>query len=371
MASLIRRFSKRFFIILNVVVCLVFLLSCLQPWLNPETFWIMGFLALAFPYLLVAVAGFVVFWLIAKPRFVFISLLSLAMAYRQIPVVFALNDDAFALQRKPETLRVMSWNIKAFAGLSGRQAKKAENAQQILAIIRKYNPDVICFQEFGQYETPGLGVDYAAKMASIGYKHHVLSKDYVRVKYNYSSGLAIFSKTPLLATKRIPFSSSPESVLYADIAFGGETIRVFNTHLQSYKFQPADYADLRKIKDTEDDMMDAGLNIFEKMKRAFRNRGAQAAQIRPLLDSCPHPEIICTDMNDVPTSYAYWQLRGTRSDAFLEAGFGIGRTFIALAPTLRIDYILADRQFNVKQFTVLPKRLSDHLALVTDLQLNQ
>jgi endonuclease/exonuclease/phosphatase family metal-dependent hydrolase len=76
-------------------------------------------------------------------------------------------------------------------------------------------------------------------------------------------------------------------------------------------------------------------------------------------------------MNDVPTSYAYWQLRGRRSDAFLEAGFGIGRTFVALAPTLRIDYILADERFNVKQFSVLQNRQSDHLALVTDLQLNQ
>ncbi len=56
-------------------------------------------------------------------------------------------------------------------------------------------------------------------------------------------------------------------------------------------------------------------------------------------------------------------------DAFLKKGFGIGRTFSALSPTLRIDYIFADQHFRVKQFNRVAKKYSDHYMLVSDIAL--
>ena len=44
-------------------------------------------------------------------------------------------------------------------------------------------------------------------------------------------------------------------------------------------------------------------------------------------------------------------------DAFLKKGFGIGRTFSALSPTLRIDYIFTDKHFKIKQFNRIIKEL--------------
>jgi endonuclease/exonuclease/phosphatase family metal-dependent hydrolase len=107
------------------------------------------------------------------------------------------------------------------------------------------------------------------------------------------------------------------------------------------------------------------------MRRAYRNRANQAAMMQPLLDKSPYPELLACDMNDVPTSYAYWELKGERTDAFAEKGFGVGRTFMALAPTLRIDYIMADKRFNVKQFDIIQKRYSDHFPIVADLTLTK
>ena len=48
-------------------------------------------------------------------------------------------------------------------------------------------------------------------------------------------------------------------------------------------------------------------------------------------------------------SYTYFTVRGDMQDAFLKKGFGIGRTFSALSPTLRIDYIFADKNFKINQ----------------------
>lgn len=370
MAFSFRKLGRRFFVLVNVVLCIVFLLSCLQPWLNPEKFWIVGFLSLAFPYLLVVVVGFVFFWLLAKRRYMLISIVSLLLAWKQIDVLFNLDSQEFHQQKKDNQFRVLSWNIRSFQGLTAANELKKSNAENIFGMIGNLRPDVVCFQEFGQYDSPHIKRNYVAEMRKIGYVYNVQSKDYNRGgPWGFSNGLAIFSKTPFIHTRRIPFTSSPESVLYADLAVGNDTVRVFTTHLQSFKFSGTDYRDIEKIKNTEDSLYEASFNIFSKMKRAFRNRGAQADMIRPLLDTCPYPEIITCDMNDVPSSYAYWQLRGKRQDAFLEKGFGIGRTFVALAPTLRIDYIMADSKFEVTQFKIGQQRYSDHLPLVADLKL--
>jgi endonuclease/exonuclease/phosphatase family metal-dependent hydrolase len=83
----------------------------------------------------------------------------------------------------------------------------------------------------------------------------------------------------------------------------------------------------------------------------------------------PGPVLFCGDLNDVPNSYAYATVKGNMQDAFLKKGFGIGRTFSALSPTLRIDYIFADKRFKVKQFARIAKKLSDHYMIVADLEL--
>lgn len=107
------------------------------------------------------------------------------------------------------------------------------------------------------------------------------------------------------------------------------------------------------------------------MKLAFNRRAVQANIVREAIDRSPYPSIICGDFNDVPNSYAYFRIRGERQDAFLKKGFAVGRTFISLAPTLRIDYILPDRNFEVKQFDMVDEDLSDHIMLVSDLLLKK
>ncbi|RYD91940.1 MAG: hypothetical protein EOP50_13465 [Sphingobacteriales bacterium] len=90
--------------------------------------------------------------------------------------------------------------------------------------------------------------------------------------------------------------------------------------------------------------------------------------MRTELDRCNYPFVFTADLNDVPNSYAYHTVRGPLQDAFLEKGFGIGRTYNALAPTLRIDYIFTTDDFRVRQFQRVARDLSDHYMLVADLE---
>jgi endonuclease/exonuclease/phosphatase family metal-dependent hydrolase len=98
-------------------------------------------------------------------------------------------------------------------------------------------------------------------------------------------------------------------------------------------------------------------------------RSKQAELVRRELDGSPYPVILCGDFNDLPNSFTYFKIKGDRNDAFLQRGFGVGRTFASLSPTLRIDYILADKTLAVEQFKKTITPWSDHYPLVADFKL--
>jgi endonuclease/exonuclease/phosphatase family metal-dependent hydrolase len=136
-------------------------------------------------------------------------------------------------------------------------------------------------------------------------------------------------------------------------------------------FKKKDYADIEKIKDSDESSFSASLSLMRKMKAAYKKRGIQANLVRTALDRSPYPTVITGDFNDVPNSYTYFNIKADKNDAFLQRSFGLGRTFISIAPTLRIDYILLDKQFEVKQFDMVDEALSDHIMLVADIRLKK
>lgn len=368
--SFFRRATKTLVVILNLTIVVLFLLACLNPFLNTARWWLIGFIGLIVPYLIVGLIFFIIFWLIVKPRLALISLLALLIGFQQVNVVFAWKPGPAIQERKPEAvLRVVSWNIQSFNGLANNKTVRKLARTELVESILKFEPDVICLQEFNHKEGHHPESDNLSLFKK-NYPYHHFSKDYIRDNGMYQSGCVIFSKYPIAGTGKIKYPVA-ESLIYADLVKGNDTIRVFNTHLQSFKFKEADYSDLEKIREQDDEGLRASKNIVKKMRLAFKRRGVQAGIVRKELDKSPYPSLICGDFNDVPNSYTYFHIKGAWQDGFLKKGFGIGRSFIALAPTLRIDYILADQAFSVKAFDMVDEGLSDHIMLVSDLQLKK
>ncbi|MDP1764593.1 MAG: endonuclease/exonuclease/phosphatase family protein [Sediminibacterium sp.] len=364
--NVFRRAAKKAVLTLNVVVSLVFLIACLSPYLNPTHWWLIGFAGLIVPHLVLMLIFFIIFWLVAKPVMVWIPLLTLALGWQQVSAMFAWHPGAgFTERRHGNVLRIVNWNVQSFNGLSKSREVKKMVRNEVAESILKLKPDLICLQEFNT----ALREDNIS-LFSKKYPYHFFSKDYQRANGSYRSGCIIFSKFPIIDSGRIPYPVA-ESLIYADILKGEDTIRVYNTHLQSFKFKKEDYNDIEKIREQADEDLSASKSIFKKMKLAFSRRGIQANMVREATDKSPYPSVICGDFNDVPNSYTYFKICGERKDAFLEKGFAIGRTFIALAPTLRIDYILPDRRFTVKQFEMIDEGLSDHIMLVSDVVLQK
>ncbi|MEP6513751.1 MAG: endonuclease/exonuclease/phosphatase family protein, partial [Parafilimonas sp.] len=242
---------------------------------------------------------------------------------------------------------------------------------EIADAIIKSKPDIICLQEFNHSYTRGGDADNIGLFTK-KYPHYYYSMDFSRLNGFYTSGSIIFSKYPIINSGKQSFPGRyAESIIYADIIKYSDTFRIYTAHLQSFAFNIYDYADMEKIKDNNKDAMAASKNIFQKMKDAFIARGVQADIVKRELDSSPYRSVICGDFNDVPNSYTYFHIRGERQDAFLAKGLGVGKSFIALAPTLRIDYILPDNNFLIQQFDMIDENLSDHLMLIADISLKK
>ena len=372
MASKFRLFTKRFFIYSNIVIAFFFLLACLSPYLNPRTWWPISFLGLAFPFFLLFVLLFLFWWLAVKYRFAFISVIALLLGYKSIGVFLAFHKPAaFNYKKDPGTLRIATWNVARFIELKQNNNKGSQIRLKMMDLIKQQNADVLCMQEF---QTSGLpdyydNIDYIQKQ--LNYPYFFFHYDEDGDKQYYSS--IIFSRYPVIDSGliRYPRPTLPELLIHADIKVNNDTIRIYTTHLQSLQFKKSDYEKINRIEKVEDSLISNSRTIFSKVKRGFVNRSIQANIIHQVLGDSPYPLLFCADLNDVPNSFTYFRVKGNMQDAFLRKGFGIGRTFNALSPTLRIDYIFADDHFRIKQFNRLVRNLSDHYMLVADVELKK
>ena len=373
MASKFRIFTKRFFIFTNSAVVFFLLLSCLAPYLNPQKWWLITFLGLGFPFLLIITIFYLFGWLILlKPKLALISGIALLLSFKSISVFFAFHKPAnFIMERTPGTLRVVSWNVARFIELKENNNKGSGIRKKMLAQLKEQNADVLCLQEFHT----ATGRNYYNNIKTIenelGYPYHYFVYDQDGDSLYYSSIIFFFFSIVDTGMIRYPRPTLPDVLIHADIKMGKDTIRVYTTHLQSVQLGVTDYKKIDEIKGGKDSLVANSKNILSKIKRGFSYRSIQADIIAEVMGDSPHPVIFCADLNDVPNSYAYFTVRGKMQDTFLKKGFGIGRTFSSLSPTLRIDYIFADKHFKINQFRRLVRKLSDHYMIAADVELRK
>jgi endonuclease/exonuclease/phosphatase family metal-dependent hydrolase len=351
------------FLVLYISVVLCYLLVCLVPFLNPGKFWFIAVLGMGFPFLLVLLLIFFSILAIKKSKWVFLSLAALFASWQQLSVLIGFNfSNQFDTNKKESSLRVLSWNVSRWTESEASMKEKQGNSYRSLMLdaIQKENPDVVCLQEFFQCYAPDFFPDNIQPLRKMGYKYYYFSPSSKIVNDLFQTGLAIFSKYPITDSAYFQTINGghSEGFSYADVKFQNKTVRFFNTHLESIGINRSDYSDVGKTETAR--------SIFGKLKRSYYIRSEQASQLRQEMDKSPHPVIFCGDVDDVPNSYAYFKVKGNRQDAFLKKGSGLGKTFQFVSPTLRIDYMMADKKLNLEQFAKLHYKYSDHFPLMMD-----
>ncbi len=360
-------FFRGILILLNVVVIIAYLITCLAPFVNTAEDWILAFPGLVFPLIFFALVFFIILWAILRSKWWWISFIVLLLGSQQILTVFAFNlPKQFSYQKKANTLRVLQWNV---SGWDSERHNTNTTLPEMIELIKKQNADVLCFEEFFE---PAAGSKLKSNIAifgSLGYAYHYFIPS-VNYDNDYTSGIGIFSKYPMIDSAKFGFNreNTGEHLLYTDIKVADKIFRIFATHLQSVHFAGREYESLNKLKRVQKSGLKDSRTIVSKLKRGYQSRYAQAELVRKKIEESPYPSIICGDFNDVPNSSAYFKIKGNFHDAFLERGTFLGRTFRFISPTLRIDYILADKRFAVTQYQRIRVPYSDHFPVEADLE---
>lgn len=370
--STTKKTYKRYFNIGGSLILPLFIISCFTGFLNPEIYRGITFIAIGFPFLFIAAFLWVLlafsFFYCGK-WWIFIVLLpgfyNLSNTYP-----FRIPSD-FNQTKENRSLRILSWNVNEFLFSKPGAGSNAWMREQkaMLNFIKKTDADVLCFQDY--IISPGYAERDVTRFISdsLGYKHFIFTAD------GKDYGTIIFSKYPIIDSGRKKYSLKihPESLAYADIQFQHQTIRIFTTHFRSMflhhnRLSPENLGDLKYVK--EDTALLFNTNRLERMEYFDRVHSQQAAMVKQVFEQTNIPFIFCADLNAVPTSYVYQQLRKQTKDAFLEAGSGIKGTYKSVKSLFRIDVIFTSKNLKTKQFYCPTLNLSDHYPLVADISLS-
>ena len=359
-------FSKSVFLV-NIVAAVSLLLSYLASIISPQSLWALAFFGLAYPFIFAANLGFIVYWLFRKPVYALLSFLTIAVGYKFIVTTIGFRG-ATAIQVPKSSqsfVRIMTWNAHFFKRFDSENDKAIKD--EMLAVIRNEQPDILCIQEFytrrkGEFNIRKSISDILA--SEHYYLENTLSNDYESI------GLAIFSKFKIKSRGNIIFPNTDpgNQVMYADFKVNKQAFRIYNVHLQSIKFQPEDYQYLNEIKHAKTDA-ESSKRIGSRLKNAFIKRAEQAKILRKHALDSQLPYVIAGDFNDTPVSYTVNTLSKNINNSFREKGSGFAVTYNGDFPNFQIDYILSSTEFSVKNYSIIQRQLSDHYPVRSDLEL--
>ncbi len=334
-------------------------LSYLSVHISPERNWLLPFFGLIFPYLLIVNILFAAFWAIRMKWYFLLSLIAILAGWNHTARIYRFGGRQLAANRE-QAVKLVSYNVK---NLSNNNVNLLDTSvrKRILNYLDHAAPDILCLQEFTViHPDPDTFIDSLS--AEFGLPFHGYTK-YSEKKHRYLDALFVFSRFPVIRTEKLVRDEEHNFGLICDIDWHGDTVRIFNIHLESVRFRHEDYNFISglDLQFTEDEnIKENSLRIFRKLKLAYSRRAGQVDLTAGLIAQSPYPVILCGDFNDTPNSYTYQELTSNLTDSFVESGRGFGNTYAGKLPSLRIDYILHDPSIMSWEFSREVIELSDH-----------
>ena len=332
-------FNKAVFI-LNVILGITMIIGYASPYIAPKKLPLLSVLTLGLPFLLIINLIFLFYWVIQFKRQAWLPFLFFIIGLPFLKLFYKVSDSIEEVEVNDIT--ILSYNVHLFNKFDWMP--DTDVTTDIKTFIKQTNPDIVCLQEFTPLKKPFLP-DYKYK--------HVVTKG-----TNIQSGLAIFSKYPIVDKGNLNFSNTYNNTIFADIKVNNKIIRVYTMHLESLGIASDIVDEIDIINESK------SKKILKKIQTAFVDQQEQAESILKHREKIEMPVIICGDMNNSAFSYAYNTIRGDLNDAFVESGKDFGKSYNFKFFPFRIDYILTDRQLQVKEFKTHNEiKKSDHYPI--------
>jgi endonuclease/exonuclease/phosphatase family metal-dependent hydrolase len=359
----VRQSVKMTMIVLNVLFALALLFGKLTTIVSPAHWLMFAYFGLIFPFVLFVNFLFMVFWIVLhKWKILFISLTASLICLNNICNTFPIHLIKSDNDPKATHLKIMSYNIDAFGQFT---PSKKNTMDGLLGYINKMQPDVVCMQEFYVYVKGRILTEQNVLKKMRNYPYHYIY--YSAISDAFSEGLAIFSKYPIDFKGVCQFSKGYYTTIYADIIVNSKTIRVFDHHMESYKFSSSERKHYEDLVDdfSAQQFHDVVLKFSTKMNEAYGVRARQADTVAKTIAKSPYPVIVCGDFNDVPVSYTYTTIKKDLIDTYVAAGTGYGNTYSHKLFPFRIDYIMVDPGFHTLGSKVYHVKHSDHYPIMS------
>jgi endonuclease/exonuclease/phosphatase family metal-dependent hydrolase len=323
-------------------------------------------LALTVPLWLGLVVLLALYWLRRRWRVALLPLAALLLAWPQVQRGLPLHlghwwyqrvEDEWAHRpaeqgKAPATLRLLSYNVRIFNVYPQlRQLDSAAPAKAI-AWLAASPADVLCLQEYyqepaGTHSNDGELYRVSERLGPGSGRQVFVSKTLTN-SIGAEFGLAIFSRLPIVGRGEISFGRLTQNhAMWVDVAGPGQgdTVRIFNTHLQSMSL---DEGDIVAAGSSRAGFKRKGRSLLGRFVRGAAARAWQADTLMAHVRRSPYPVLLAGDLNDLPYSYAYSQLANGLQNAWATVGFGPGNTYHGrLPPVLRIDQQFAGPQWQV------------------------
>lgn len=270
-----------------------------------------------------------IYWMLKKRYYYIIGVICYFLCYNFFfQFSYHTNDEA------KNSLSIMSYNVRAF-----KQPVYGDSNLTVITEIKKIvdslKPDILLLQESA-------------------YKEGSKIKDYPYVFLGYRKDvqktlLTIYSKYPIINKGFIDFSNTYNNAIYADIKIKQDTVRIYNTHLQSFFISP--YIIAHKYND---------YGYLSNLNSTISRQIEQAKLVKNHALKSTNKVIICGDFNATPYSQPYRILKKGLNDSYVSKGNGFGATYTRLHYPLRLDYFLSDKQIEILDHKNFDLNLSDH-----------
>ena len=355
-----------------MVVAVLLTCAMLAQYISPAKFWLFSMLGFTFFTFYVLNLILLIYWIIKCRRYLILPLIMFLAGLKPVTAIVQFNmpesKEAQIADGKP--VKIMSYNVRLFDLYNW--SNNLNTRAKIFDLIADEAPEILCIQEFynsdkGEFQNLDTIIKVQkAKNYHVEYTHTLRKVDHW--------GIATLSYYPIVNKGKLDLDSDETNhiVIFTDIKIDEDTIRVYNVHLQSIKLQKKDYELIEKFEAKNDnERIEGSKIIFNRLKDGFIKRASQVEILEDHIKSSPYPIIVCGDFNDTPISYVYGKLSDNLKDAFVQSGFGFGRTYAGIFPSFRIDYILHDKRIKSGNYNTINKPYSDHYPIYCTLFFNE
>lgn len=376
----------------TVVLGLLLMVSGLVPSISPATNSWLPLLGLAFPVFFLLMLLLFLFWLIQRKWRSLFALSCLLLNLGQASLYVQWNDTTAAekdLEERKEsldevvncgtqTLTVASYNAQLFGLYNDESSVGIVNTEYMpamdsfLRVLKAESADVVCLQEV-YAKAGGLKSLSRFLKSEGGYDY---SQSYT-LSANRPYGMLVLSKYKIKRWQPISFGPNTGNMaMWVDVEVtdsqyqrGKPRIRIYNLHLQSFRFAKQDYAVMQKQTQQQQLDIEGSKGIISRLRMGYQRRAEQVNLVKESMLACDFPKIVCGDFNDIPVSYTYRELSAGMKDAFGEAGRGLETTYKGSMPSFRIDYILFDNPMRAIHYQSVAEVPSDHKWIAAKLQI--